>query len=146
MVSAEATVALGQPGVYGPDNIANTTNDISGAAALAAAIKQSNQTQPAVSQAFSAAIATALNQSTEATAVLIATAVMVDSSTAVAITAQGVQQVQPLDHSASVVLSTSHFSLELMCLAIQKAQTWAAAICMCLLDLELKRVDHLCFC
>ena len=86
-------MALGQPGVYGYDNIANATNDISGAAAVAAAIRQSSQSQPTVSQAFSTAIATGLNQSTEATAVLIATAVMVDSNTAVANTAQGIKQV-----------------------------------------------------
>lgn len=94
--SAEATVALGQPSVYGPDNIANKTNDIQGSSALAAAVMQSSQAQSVINAAFPAAIASALNESTEAAAVLIATAMLLDQSNAVETAAQGIKQVRPL--------------------------------------------------
>ena len=90
LASAEATVALGQPSVYGADNIANKTNDIKGASTLAAALRQSNLTQPVLDNALSAAIAKGLNESSEAAAVLVANAMMIDNSIAVAVTAEGI--------------------------------------------------------
>ena len=114
LASAEAAVALGQPGVYGDDNIANKTNDINGAATLAAALRESKLAPSIVDDALSAAIAKGLNESTEATAVLVASAVMTDNSTAVTTTAEGIKQVSVLllaVHCDLLVYVTSYMGI-----------------------------------
>lgn len=93
LASAEATVARGEPSVFGSDNIANRTNDISGAVALAATVNQSRLARSQVDDGLSAAIAQGLVESSEAAAVLIASAMMVDNSTATAVAAAGITQV-----------------------------------------------------
>lgn len=111
LATAEAVVALGESAVFGSDDVANKTSDIKGANALARVVQQSRLTPTDLHAAFSAAIAQGLNESAEATAVLIASAVMVNSTSAVVTTATGIKEVSQSTCTAGQAHSTRHANL-----------------------------------
>lgn len=92
--SAELAAALGEPSMFGDDNIANATNDIRGAQALASTVRQAGLAQKLVDTAFAKAMAIGLYEgASEATALLIAAAAFHDNTTAVSTASQAIQQV-----------------------------------------------------
>lgn len=100
MLSSAENVALAHP-VCGASRTPNKTDDYEGAAALAAAVRHSSLVRPEINAALSAAMANGLRDSIKATTVLslVATAVMLDNSTAVANTA---------GHQTGSVVSLQH--------------------------------------